>query len=666
MDSEDLPIDWRDKETELNKEFNFMGENVVINLFNKLEKTARGNRTSSTTVETELNTFFAIMWSQIGRTPLKQLYYEPYKKVQITNMESGWSQKDNDEYGNYFAVVLLLNSIEKAIAERDTKIKNYETLYNKLLSDNKTISNSLLISNPDNFSKEQLVRLNAFFREDELHLDDIVTTTQDSIADTYKNQQDAMESARIELQKLCQPQLQFSMTMANIYAMPEFEPIIDQFQLGNVIKVALRPDYIKQSRLLQVDINFDDFSDFSCEFGDLTDFKTQSDIHADLLSKAISAGKSVATNASYWTKGSDQATATDLKIQQGLLDATTQIKSLDGTQSVIIDKYGIKLQKQDPDSGAIDPHQTWLVNNKILMTDDNWRTSRSGLGQFTIDDKEFYGLIAEAVFSGYIEGSQIRGGTIKIGEQGDGTYAFEVREDGSVTMNGGNSLPGYAKEDDVAKLKKEATVVSDIPPEEPIDGQMWLDTSTDPYALKIYNNNQWVYFNQQEGGKIYTSEPTKGTYAVGDMWLVTNETVEINGIEYGPGSILKANADLEWVDAIPEYTELLNNTKQYFNFNADDGLKIGQKDEKFYVGIQSTKMGFHSVEYNADGTVKKDSEVVHIGNNSATIQNATFQGDRKEGTVFDSKATFKKEVQFGGSFMWQVEENDSLSLAIIS
>ena len=151
-----------------------------------------------------------------------------------------------------------------------------------------------------------------------------------------------MESGRIELSKRCQPQLQFTMNMANIYALPEFEPIIDQFQLGKVIRVALRNDYVKQSRLLQVDINFDDFSDFTCEFGELTSLSTQSDIHADLLKKAVQAGKSVATNSSYWTKGSTTATSTDLKIQQGLLDATTSIKSMDGTQGVEIDKYGIK------------------------------------------------------------------------------------------------------------------------------------------------------------------------------------------------------------------------------------------------------------------------------------------------------------------------------------
>ena len=133
------------------------------------------------------------------------------------------------------------------------------------------------------------------------------------------------------------------MSLANIYALPEFAPIVHQFQLGNLIKVALRSDYVKHTRLLQVNLNFEDFSDFSCEFGDLSSTLSQSDLHADLLSGAISAGKQVASNASYWDRGTDTATSTDLKITQGLLDAVTAIKSIDGTQGAIIDKYGIRL-----------------------------------------------------------------------------------------------------------------------------------------------------------------------------------------------------------------------------------------------------------------------------------------------------------------------------------
>jgi hypothetical protein len=247
--------------------------------------------------------------------------------------------------------------------------------------------------------------------------------------------------------------------MSNIYALPEFEPIIDQFQLGKVIKVGLRSDYIKQSRLLQVDIGFDDFSDFSCEFGDLTSLRNQSDIHADLLKKAVQAGKSVATNASYWTKGSEQANSIDLRLEEGLLNSIEAIKAIDGSQHAFLDKYGIHLEAVNPDTGEVSDKRVWLVNNQIVFTDNGFKTTKTVLGEFTVDNVTYYGLLAQAVISGYIEGSQIKGGTIQIGLQDDGTYAFEVHEDGSVTMNGGSSIKGYAKEDDVQNIQNKVQEV---------------------------------------------------------------------------------------------------------------------------------------------------------------------------------------------------------------
>lgn len=402
------------------------------------------NATSESNKETVIYNFLSEMWHEIGRTPLKLLYLAPYENVRNTNATAGWSQKNNANYGYYYTVVLFIHSVENEILKRNSIIESYEKrreTYQKL---NANISDSLLMTN--NFTEKQLVRLNAFLREDELHLDEIIQTSIDNLSSSFKIKQDAMETGRLELKKLCQPQLQFSMEMANIYAIPEFEPIIDHFQLGRIVRVELRKGYVKQSRLLEVDINFENLSDFSCEFGELTSLRTQSDIHADLLKNAIQAGKSVATNSSYWSKGADAATSTDLKIQQGLLDALTQIKAIDGTQGIVIDKYGIKLQKI-LDDGSIDPHQVWMVNNQILFSDDGFKTSRSALGEVTIDGSTYYGLIAEMVLSGYIEGSKIVGGTIQIGEQSDGSYAFEVHTDGTVTMSGGSSLGGYTASD---------------------------------------------------------------------------------------------------------------------------------------------------------------------------------------------------------------------------
>ena len=423
----------------LSDSFKFMKKYTLTYLHDGLK-----NATSMESRETVIYNFLDEMWEEVGRTPLKLLYLAPYENVRNTNATAGWSQTSNANYGYYYTVVLFINSLEKEILQRNAIIERYEKQRTLYQENNAKISDELLMIN--NFTERQLIRLNAFLREDELHLDDIVQTSLDNLSSSFKIKQDAMESGRIELKKLCQPQLQFSMNMANIYAIQEFEPIIDQFQLGRMIKVAIRPDYIKQSRLLQVDINFEDFSDFSCEFGELASLRSQTDIHADLLKNAISAGKSVATNSSYWTKGADAATSTDLKIQQGLLDALTQIKATDGTQGIVIDKYGIKLQKI-LDDGSIDPHQVWMVNNQILFSDDGFKTSRSALGEVAVDGKTYYGLIAEMVLSGYIEGSKIVGGEIMIGEQPDGSYAFRVWPDGTVTMSGGSSIGGYTASD---------------------------------------------------------------------------------------------------------------------------------------------------------------------------------------------------------------------------
>jgi len=448
--------------------------------------------------------FLKEMWEQVGRTPLKSLYKETFKTLQSTNID--WAQEHIDPDGNktyhenypwYYAILLFLESIDAAITLRDQQIDKLKKAYDELQAKNIEISNSLLMEN--NFTEAQLIRLSAFVKEDELHIDDIIETEYDTLEDSFKVKQDAMEAGRIELNKRCQPQLQFSMTMANIYAIPEFEPIIHQFQLGKVIKVGLRLEtktaefvgdgarkqfvvappfynvktvsidgvettnwqydkvtglltlksysapkngsyikvvgennYIKQSRLLQVDMGLDDLSDFEAQFGELTDLRNQSDIHADLLSQAIQAGKSVTSSQDNWNSGVDMAISTDLKIQQGLLDATTVLKSMDDDQGVEIDKYGIHLKKIDPDTGEVDPKQGWITNNMMAYTDNNWLSSKSVFGEYTIKGElsPRWGLLADACIASYIEGSTLIGGKIFIGETETGKYNFSVNYEG--------------------------------------------------------------------------------------------------------------------------------------------------------------------------------------------------------------------------------------------
>ena len=164
------------------------------------------------------------------------------------------------------------------------------------------------------------------------------------------------------------------------------------------------------------------------------------------------------------------------------------------------------------------------------------------------------------------------------------------------------------------------------------------------------------------------------------MWIISDTDVATYSGTYtdlfnkfGSGSMLKATASSNtfnsshWIDAQEETTTIIANVKESFTWD-DNGIKVmkrvtdsdGNVINPFYVHIDSTRMGFHSVEYSG-GTVKNDVEVVHVGNNSAIIQNATLEGNN--GTTFNNNAMFNQQVQFG-NFVWKTESNGSLSLAI--
>lgn len=286
------------------------------------------------------------------------------------------------------------------------------------------------------FTEQELVRLSPFIREDEFSDSNFLLTTYESEEEEMNIKQELLEAGEEELKKICQPKLSFSATMANILAIPEFAPIKNQFKLGNFIRVGIRDDYVKRARLLEVQMNFEDPSDFSATFGDLITTKSEIDKHADLLSMAVTAGKSVASNQSKWQKGADKATELDNAINDGLRDAALSIGAADG-QSITWDKYGIRGRKLI--EGTTDQYydeQFALINNKLAFTTDNWRTSRAVVGEFEVEIDEqkqrMYGLLADALIGGYIQGTEIRGGNLRIGD-GSNNY-FQVDENGDVQI----------------------------------------------------------------------------------------------------------------------------------------------------------------------------------------------------------------------------------------
>ena len=306
------------------------------------------------------------------------------------------------------------------------------------------------------FSEGEWMRLSPFIREDEFTDDNFALTGYESEEERIEICKQLLKNAQKELKTLSQPSLEFSMSMANILALPEFESIKNQFKLGKFIRVGVRPNYIKRARLLEVHLNFDDESDFSADFGNLITTKSEIDKHAELLAQAMQAGKTVANSASSWQRAVDKSNRIDEAIEQGLKEATLQIGYENG-QNIEIGQYGIWGRKLiEGTEDQYENEQFRIVNNKILFSDDAFQTSKALFGKFTFNGETYYGVLSDAVVGGYISGSTIEGGSLRIGD-GSQNY-FQVASDGTVTIKsaGNDAYVSTATYEDAMSLLESA------------------------------------------------------------------------------------------------------------------------------------------------------------------------------------------------------------------
>lgn len=300
------------------------------------------------------------------------------------------------------------------------------------------------------FTKEEIISLSPYIREDEYSDNNFLLTGYESEEEQMNIKQELLKAGDEELKKLRQPKLSFSATMANILAIPEFAPLKYQFKLGNFIRVGIREGYVKRARLLEVQISFDNPSDFSATFGDLISTKSEIDKHADLLQQAVTAGKSVAANQGSWQRSVDKTNKIEKAIDDGLANATLEVGSASG-QSLVWNDQGIWCRKLvDGTTDQYDPEQIRIINNKILYSTDGFRSAESAFGSFEYNGQKYSGVIARALVGGVVHGAEIFGGKMEIG--GD-KGKFIVHEDGSVEILTTNDTPVYATKDDVDLIK---------------------------------------------------------------------------------------------------------------------------------------------------------------------------------------------------------------------
>lgn len=270
------------------------------------------------------------------------------------------------------------------------------------------------------------LEFSAYRREDTYSNDNYISDGLDNV-ELFSNATEFLNVAKKEIYKSATRQHSISGTLKNLLVMKEFDPIVNSFELGNWIRVSA-DNNVYRLRLIGYSINFNDVSKLEVTFSDvqnIVDGYSDSKSVIDQMKSIMLSYDSVARQAGQAQKSKDFL---DNWVENGLQLTQTKIVDSADNQNITIDKNGLWCKQYSDITDDYDDCELRLLSSGLYLTNDSWRTVKTGIGKFIYYDPESetynedYGLIAHKIVGNIILSEDVgiynTLGSIKMDENG--------------------------------------------------------------------------------------------------------------------------------------------------------------------------------------------------------------------------------------------------------
>lgn len=359
-----------------------------------------------------------------------QIFYDSCEACLNILIEQGvadknkWNSSSNPEGDLYTKLYLPYRNkssyISQEIKLRENEINIILGKYdenNKLL--NKGMQSILLekknyISDKLNFQKylgEYWAEFSKFRREDTWKNENYISDGLDN-TEIFKKAKEFLEAAKKDLYKSVTLQHSISTDLKNLLIFPGFEPLKENFALGNWLRIMI-DNKVYKLRLISYEIDYDEIGKIDVEFSDVTHILgVISDIQS-ILKQSKSMSTSYHSVKHQAEQGEQSNETVKDWVEKGLDATVTKIVNSADNQDIVYDRHGLLLRKKDDISETYSPEQFKLINSTLAMTNDNWKTCKVGIGKFEYLDprdnqyKTGYGVIADKLVGNLILSKEI-------------------------------------------------------------------------------------------------------------------------------------------------------------------------------------------------------------------------------------------------------------------
>lgn len=428
--------------------------------------------------------------------------------------KESWASQANDLYTNlYLPYRQKAADIEAEIAVRTNEIAVVAGVYDQnggvvtngmqsVLDARRTQIKEAL--DFESYLGEELwLEFASFRREDTYSNTNYISDGLDN-AQLFSLAREFVATAQKEIYRSATMQHSIRSELKNLLSMAEFSPIVNDFAVGNWIRVKVDGS-VYRLRLSAYELDYDSWALGSVTF---TDVKYGHSSASD-ISSLLDAIRSMQTSYGAVMRQAEQGQKTYSRMNNWASEGfslTTKIVGGAENQEFVMDETGFTGRELIPETDEYSDEQIKIIANGIYVTDDGWETVRAGLGKFVFWNPETqqyetrFGVIADTVVSPIILSQNVgvynQSGDVKIDENGitiiadesNNETVFQILRRGqggsltnllSIDGNGNLILSTYAQKSDTVKDVEVQYAVGD-------------DSSTAPSTGWSSDTPQWT------------------------------------------------------------------------------------------------------------------------------------------------------------------------------
>lgn len=456
----------------------------------------------------------------------------------------------------------------------------------------------------------------AYRREDTYSNDNYISDGLNN-KELFNNALEFINVAKKEIYKSATLQHTISADLKNLLTMKEFEPILQYFKIGNWIRVKIDGNVYKL-RIVSYEVDYNDLDNISITFSDVKDGLHGASDFESIMNQASAMATTYDAVVRQASKGKKGNQKLEDWVTKGL--ALTKMKIIDNAdnQNISWDSHGLLCREYLPITDDYDDKQLKIINKGLYLTDDNWLTSKAGIGDFTFYNpetgkmEEAYGVIADTLVGNLILSEKV------------GVYNTQnsiVMDENGLVITTDATEPGV---NNMALTVQRKTLDADG--NEQVIPVMYLD-----------GNGNLV----MTGSLLIQAGMDDSVTTMNDLCDINRFNENISSAVHNESQIIYNSIDSKYKDIIDSTTAQLEQYKadigQYMQFN-DDGLTLGALFSTFKTVIDNRGMYFK----------EGDKTVAYINNNQLYIPDAVIENTLSLGKFF-----FCPRSDGGVSLTWQ-------------